>query len=250
MNIKKQIILYGMIFLLLFIIKTGFSQVTGASFDSHPMHWARFWARAKLDRNLVTIPLWNIGNLADSRLSPSQGLSWPGSQGLGYGGQFNFFIGSLVSDMSKHEHESLPNDWNNVANEKEIPILTDAYKYASQPTQVSGDKTHQQIWAPMPGYFNDGAYGWIWGINEDVNKDGALGPTEDINYNGQLDLNVDPPPSVIKSMAINTDRRTWPEYPFMMAAAWLCNFCDCGPGTSSLCIFGTSERSTFAHSIE
>ncbi len=215
MNWKKRIILYGMAFLLLFNIKTAFSgdQRPGeGGFDTHPMHWARFWARAVLDRNLIYLPLWNIGNLADSRLSPSHQMKWPGSQGLSYGGQFNFFIGSEVFDMRGHMDEQLPDNWNAVATSKPLYIVTDAFKYGAQPTQVSKDKTHQQIWAPMPGYFNDGAYGWIWGINEDTNRDGELQPNEDINFNGQLDLNVDPPPSILKSMAISTDKRTWPEY--------------------------------------
>ena len=200
--------------ILVFILmsgKTSFAQLAGAQFDTHPMHWARFWARGLFDRNLIYCPIWNVGNLTDSGLSPSQGLIWPGSQGLGYGSNFIFYIGTLVTDMSAYEGKVIPETWDG----GDVPILSDTYLPHVSTTTVaslSSDKTHQQVWAPIPGFFNDGAYGYIWGINEDTNKDGELAPEEDVNFNGVLDYNLEPPPSILKSLAISTDKRTWPEY--------------------------------------
>ncbi len=199
--------LAGMIFLLLFSVETSYGQLPGSEFDSHPMHWARFWARAKFNRNLIDIPIWNIGNLGDARLQPGDQLHWPGDQGLAYGGQFNFFVGAQVTDMTDYVGKVIPENWDG----RQMPIVSDAFMYSDN-SQLSKDRTHQQMWAPIPGFFNDGAYGFIWGINEDVNRDGELQPTEDINFNGMLDYNLNPPESIIKSMAISTDKRTWPQF--------------------------------------
>ena len=51
------------------------AQVAGNQFDSHPMHWARYWARAVFDRNLIYAEGWNLGTI--------EGTRWPGSEGLG-----------------------------------------------------------------------------------------------------------------------------------------------------------------------
>ena len=69
-----------------------YAQVAGAQFDTHPMHWARFWARGLFDRNLLYCPIWNIGNLTDSGLSPYIRLRWPGHNGLTYGKRFHFYL--------------------------------------------------------------------------------------------------------------------------------------------------------------
>ncbi|MCA9734802.1 MAG: hypothetical protein H6696_08655 [Deferribacteres bacterium] len=190
------------------------AQLPGTQFDPHPMHWARYWARGLFDRNLVYLPMWNIGNLGDAGLTPGEGLSWPGSTsgaGLNYGGTFNFYIGAYVTDMTPYRSKVVPEDRDGI----QFPILTDthlAHVSTSAVAAQSKNRDHQQIWAPLPGYFNDGYYGFIWGINEDTNKDGALTPDEDVNYNGILDLNLDPPESILKQMAISTDKRTWPMY--------------------------------------
>ncbi|MEN8193113.1 MAG: hypothetical protein ABFS12_09880 [Bacteroidota bacterium] len=182
------------------------AQVAGAQFDSHPMHWARYWARAVFDRNLIYSTIWNIGNI--------NGVRWPGTEGLGYLGSAHFFVGSYVTDMTAYKSKVIPEDWEKEEYSK-ISIISNAYlPHVSTSTvaQLSSDRTHQQIWQPFPGYYNDGFYGYIWGINEDVNRDGELDPSEDVNFNGQLDYNLDPPLSILKSMAISTDKRTWPEY--------------------------------------
>ena len=185
--------------------------LAGVQFDTHPMHWARFWARGLFDRNLIYCPIWNVGNVTDASLSPSEGMRWPGSQGNTYVGKANFYIGSLVTDMTALKGKVVPDRWDG----KQLPIVTDSYFYHVSvwtPPQLSSDNSHQQVWAPIPGFYNDGQYGFIWGINEDINGDGELSPAEDVNFNGQLDFNLDPPESILKSMAISTDKRTWPEY--------------------------------------
>ncbi len=209
MNKINKIIFLGIILLLLFSHNSIYAQIgaQGADFDVHPMHWGRFWARAEFNKNLVRIPMWNMGNLGDARLDPGRGMEWPGTQGLGYGNQFNFFIGALITDMTALEGEVVPDTWDG----KQIPIVSDNFMWARL-SQVSSDRTHQQMWQPIPGFFNDGAYGWIWGISEDTDQDGELSPVEDVNFNGVLDFNLDPPESVLKSMAISTDKRTWPEF--------------------------------------
>ncbi|MBN1352027.1 hypothetical protein JXJ21_21675 [candidate division KSB1 bacterium] len=214
-KIKKSngILIIILISLLLMVVNNALAQqpVSGVQFDTHPMHWARYWARGLFDRNLIYCPIWNIGNLTDAALSPGQGMAWPGSQGNTFVGKANFYIASLVTDMSEFEGKVIPETWDGY----QLPIVTDSYFYHVSvwtPPQLSVDATHQQVWAPIPGFYNDGKDGYIWGINEDVNGDGDLSPAEDINFNGILDYNLEPPLSIIKSMAISTDKRTWPEF--------------------------------------
>ena len=220
MSYEKKIYRKANSMLMLFILmvsislsfnETSKAQVAGAQFDSHPMHWARYWARGVFDRNLVYCPIWNIGNMTDAGNTPSQPLRWPGSEGLSYTGAAHFFIGSYVTDMKAYSGKQVPDQRDG----QQFGIVTNAYlPHVSTSTvaQLSSDRTHQQIWQPFPGFYNDGFFGYIWGINEDVNGDGELDPSEDVNFNGVLDYNLDPPESILKSMAISTDRRTWPEY--------------------------------------
>ncbi len=219
--ILKRIILILIIFSSIVSTNNLFAQadvVGGAQFDTHPMHWARFWARGLFDRNLVWCPVWNIGNVTDSHVEPSRSLTWPGSQGLTYVGYANFYIGAKVIDMTEYQNKMVPYDEMPplVSNgEHEISVVSNAYLphiSVGTPAQISRNNDHQQIWAPIPGFYNDGKYGWIWGINEDTDGDGELSPQEDVNFNGNLDFNLEPPPGIIKSMAISTDKRTWPEY--------------------------------------
>jgi len=116
-----------------------------------------------------------------------------------------------VTDMSAYRDKVIPERWDG----KQLPIVTDSYFYHVSvwtPPQLSKDATHQQVWAPVPGFYNDGQYGYIWGINEDIDGDGELSPAEDVNFNGVVDFNLNPPESILKSMAISTDKRTWPEF--------------------------------------
>lgn len=199
--------------LLLTAVDVAIAQqpLSGVQFDTHPMHWARFWARGLFDRNLLYCPIWNIGNVTDAALDPGHGMRWPGSQGNTFVGKANFYIASQVTDMSAYEGKVIPERWDG----KQLPIVSDSYFYHVSvwtPPQLSSDDSHQQVWAPIPGFYNDGELGYIWGINEDINEDGQLAPAEDINFNGRLDYNLDPPSGILKSMAISTDKRTWPEY--------------------------------------
>ncbi len=204
-NISKHFT--KVLLLLIFLVSSStvtFSQVAGSTSDSHPMHWARYWARGLFDRNLINTTVWNIGSIKD-------GMRWPGSEGLNYLSEAHFLLAAYVTDMSAYKGKVLPETWDG----EQFGILSNAYlPHVSNATvaQLSSDRTHQQIWQPMPGWFNDGFYGYIWGINEDVNRDGQLDPNEDVNFNGILDLNLEPPESILKSMAISTDKRTWPQY--------------------------------------
>ncbi len=205
-NIKKHLTL-AVLFIAVFVSSSNitFGQVAGATSDSHPMHWARYWARGLFDRNLVNTEVWNIGNI--------HGLKWPGSQGLNYLDKAHFLVAAYVTDMAGYQGKVVPHE--NERDGDQFGILSNAYlPHVSNATvaQLSSDRTHQQIWQPVPGWFNDGFYGYIWGINEDVNQDGQLDPSEDVNFNGVLDLNLEPPQSILKSLAISTDKRTWPEY--------------------------------------
>ncbi len=217
-SLKKNIKKYFNMFLLLIVIivsspNISLAQVTGSSTDAHPMHWARYWARGLFDRNLINVPIWNIGNITDAGIgvSDGKGMKWPGSQGLGYLGGANFLVAAYVTDMAGFEDKVIPDTWDG----QQFGIISNAYlPHVSTTTvaQLSSDKTHQQIWQPMPGWYNDGFFGYIWGINEDINNDGELAPSEDVNFNGVLDINLDPPESILKSMAVSTDKRTWPQY--------------------------------------
>ncbi len=182
-------------------------------YDTHPMHWGRFWARAIIDRNLIWSPIWNCGKISDCGLSPEESMNWPGSNGRPYLYNGVFYVCAVVNDMSAYENIVIPDEWYG----EEFAILNSSsfwthYKNSNRKQYISIDKTHQQTWQPVPGFFNDGKYGWIWGIDEDVNGDGEFSPAEDVNYNGNHDRNLDPPESIINSMAISSDKRTWPEY--------------------------------------
>ena len=208
---KANIFFLLLIFSLVTLSFADEDQPGGTQFDSHPMHWGRFWARGLFDRNLIWCPIWNIGNLSDSNVSPNQQMMWPGSNGRGYVGYANFYTVAVLTDMSAWEGKVVPETWDGeilaVVNNSYLPHVSETGM-----AHLSKDRTHQQMWQPIPGFYNDGQYGWIWGINEDVNGDGELSPAEDVNYNGNLDLNLEPPESIIKGMAISTDKRTWPEY--------------------------------------
>ena len=180
-------------------------------YDLHPMHWVRFRARNIFNRNLVYTPVWNIGNFGDAGLDPGWSLHWPGSQGNSYGSYFVFFVGGIVKDMSAYRGKVIPDNWEG----KEFPIVSDSFFDIYGPntnSQLSPDRTHQCMWEPMPGFYNDGPGGWIGGINEDVNGNFELDPGEDVNGNGILDEEVEPPKGLVKSLAVSTDKRTWPTY--------------------------------------
>ncbi len=182
-------------------------------YDLSPMHWVRFRARGVFNRNLVYSPVWNIGNFADSDLDPGEKLRWPGSEGLAYGSYFCFYVGGLVHDMSMYRGKVVPpqSEWHG----KQFPIVSDSYFRIYGPSsnaQLSSDRTHQCMWEARPGYFNDGFGGWVGGIDEDINGNNELDPGEDVNFNGQLDHEVEPPQSIIKSLAMSTDKRTWPAF--------------------------------------
>lgn len=203
-NIKK-LLTFAVVVIVLLISSSSFTfgQVEGTNSDSHPMHWAKYWARAKLDRNLVNTEARNQGKFS--------GLRWPGSEGLNYLGSAHFLVAAYVTDMGAYQGKVVPETWDGT----QFGIVSNAYlPHVSDHSvaQISSDGSHQQIWQPVPGWFNDTFFGFIWGINEDVNGDGELAPSEDVNFNGMLDFNLDPPESILKSMAISTDKRTWPEY--------------------------------------
>jgi len=213
-NMGKGVVIVFLLFMLLSSVVNDVEAqqpLAGTQFDTHPMHWARFWARGLFDRNLIYCPVWNVGNVTDAALTPGHGMRWPGSQGNTFVGKANFYIANLVTDMSAYEGKVVPDQWDGA----QLPIVTNSYFYHVSvwtPPRLSSDDSHQQVWAPIPGFYNDGQYGYIWGINEDINGDGTLDAAEDINFNGQHDYNLDPPSSILKSMAISTDKRTWPEY--------------------------------------
>ena len=151
-KINKSIVF---VFLLLMLLSTGVNEafaqqpISGTQFDTHPMHWARFWARGLFDRNLIYCPIWNIGNVTDVGLSPSHGMRWPGSQGNTFVGKANFYIASLVTDMSAYKGKVVPEKWDG----EQLPIVTDSYFYHVTdwtPPQLSSDDSHQQVWAPIP----------------------------------------------------------------------------------------------------
>lgn len=204
--------------ILIFLIIWLFSQMLYAQeaqrderYDLHPMHWTRFRARGLFDRNLIYCPVWNIGNFADSDLSPNHRLKWPGSEGLDYGEYFCFYIGALVKDMTAYRDKVIPDNWEG----KDVPIVTDSYFEIYGPSvnsQLSKDRTHQCMWQARPGYFNDGVGGWVGGLNEDRNNSGELDPGEDINGDNILQISLLPPDVLIKTLAISSDKRTWPTY--------------------------------------
>jgi len=213
MNYSRTLKLVSTIALLLILTVSIFAQEGQRidRYDLSPMHWVRFRARGVFDRNLVYCPVWNIGNFADSDLSPGERLRWPGSEGLNYGEYFCFYVGALVKDMSAYRGKVIPDNWQG----KEFPIVTDSYFRIYGPSvnaQLSSDRTHQAVWSPRPGFFNDGPGGWVNGVNEDMNGNEELDAGEDLNFNGQLDHHLLPPESIIKSLAMSTDIRTWPEY--------------------------------------
>ena len=185
--------------------------------DNHPMHWQRFWAGRLLEKNQLTASVVNFGSII-SPAKPGGWPGWPGSPGYTGMGSVNFYVCARVIDLSSFinkpvPYTSIPPAFSN--GEQEFPILSHGYISMLSPgamAPISSDRTHMQIWEPIPGFYNDGIYGWIGGISEDTNNDGELSPGEDVNNNGILDLNLDPPDDNMKSIAISTDRRTWPEF--------------------------------------
>jgi len=193
------------LFIFIILLSNVIAQPQGSKYDTHPMHWDRFIARAIHNKNLIWCPLWNIAKVTDSGLSPGAEMKWPGQNGLMYLNYCTFFVAILVEDMSEYNKAIVPE----IRDTKQVPIIS--YSYTIN-YPISNDKSHRQCWMPIPGFYNDGKYGWIWGIDEDVDGDGEMTPAEDVNLNGNHDLNLNPPESIIKSMAISTDKRTWPEY--------------------------------------
>lgn len=208
-----KIIVLGILLSSIFQERTFSQAGAGTSFDPHPMHWGRYWARGLFDRSLIYVPVWNIGNIGDQALKDGNkvNLQWPGSEGLSYGSTFGFFVGSKLPNMYGMEGKVVPEDWPNGYDTDSVIILSTG-NVRKEITYISRDKTHRAVFSPRPGYFNNGFYGYIHGIDEDVNQDGILTPQEDVNFNGQRDLNLDPPQTIYNSMAISTDKRTWPEY--------------------------------------
>ncbi|TFG98322.1 MAG: hypothetical protein E4H13_09985, partial [Calditrichales bacterium] len=158
-NKKKGIISLFLFFILVFsMINVSFAdedQPGGTQFDTHPMHWGRFWARAVFDRNLIWCPIWNIGNLSDSNISPNQPMMWPGSNGRGYVNYANFYMGAWVRDMAQYEGQVVPEDFDKAAPDGTYPgdisILSNAYLPHVSESGMAGlskDRTHQQIWQP------------------------------------------------------------------------------------------------------
>ncbi len=162
---KKTGSKYFISFLILILSLVNFAyadedQPGGTQFDTHPMHWGRFWARGLFNRNLVWCPTWNIGNLSDSNVSPNQQLRWPGSNGRNYVGYAIFYAAALVNDMAAYEGKVVPDEWEG----EEIAIVNNSYLPHVSETgmaHLSKDRTHQQMWQPIPGFYNDGKYGWI-----------------------------------------------------------------------------------------
>lgn len=207
--------LFPFIFLTFLFIGSAVAQEVQRidRYDLSPMHWVRFRARGVFDRSLVYSPVWNIGNTADSDLSPGHRLRWPGSEGLNYGEYFCFYVGALVQDMTMFQGKVVPpkEEWTGA----QFPIVTDSYFRGEGPpenSQLSTDRTHQQMWQAKPGYYNDGIGGWVSGLDEDVNFNEELDFGEDLNFNDILDHHLEPPEGIIKYLAMSSDVRTWPEY--------------------------------------
>ena len=115
------------------------AQVAGNQFDSHPMHWARYWDRATFDRNLIYAEGWNLGTI--------EGTRWPGSEGLSYLNEAIFFVASYVTDMQGYQGTVIPDERDG----SQFGIVSNAYlPHVSQATvaQLSSDRSHQQIWQP------------------------------------------------------------------------------------------------------
>ena len=121
-----------LIFLLSFLFNYSIadeSRVGSSAYDTHPMHWGRFWARGLFDRNLIWCPVWNIGNVSDSRVQPDQKMRWPGSNGRDYVGYANFYTATLVTDMSAWEGKVVPETWDGdilaVVNNSYLPHVSE-----------------------------------------------------------------------------------------------------------------------------
>lgn len=145
-----SVIIFFITLILLLTESKFYAQVSGSTSDSHPMHWARYWARGLYDRNLIYTSVWNVGNITDAGMLGGVGMRWPGSEGLNYLSSANFLVAAYVTDMAAYDGKVIPETWDG----EQFGILSNAYlPHVSNATvaQLSSDRTHQQIWQPIPG---------------------------------------------------------------------------------------------------
>ncbi len=166
----------------------------------------RFFRSTTLDGNLVTGAITNSAILSHSQLSIPP-ISWPkGPEQVSYIFGAYFYCAAEVIDE----------------NGDTIVIMSDHYRFGEQ----SPDQTHGYYFMPLPKYFNldqpdAQEEPLIFGISEDVGKDGIpntgdpgegdgqLQPIEDFNKNGRLDLQME---NVVGWFATSSRKETWPEY--------------------------------------
>ncbi|MBD3288054.1 hypothetical protein GF337_04560 [candidate division KSB1 bacterium] len=167
--------------------------------------WKKYVRAALHDGNLVTTGLVNQGQLSGGYIENVSGMRWPkGSNQVGYGYVFNFFVAGEVTDIHGNT----------------VHIVSD--RFARSP-QVSSDLSHYYYFFPVPGYYNDhhsNSEDWETpGISEDVGvdgipnsgdageNDGILQPAEDVNSNGVLDLSLI---NEVEWFAMSHRKETWP----------------------------------------
>ena len=167
--------------------------------------WKKYVRAGMHDGNLVTTGFVNQGQLSGGYIDNVSGMRWPkGSNQVGYGYVFNFFVAGEVVDVHGNT----------------VHIVSDRFARAPQ---VSPDLSHNYYFFPAPGYFNDhhpNSADWeTTGISEDVGidgipysndfgeGDGILQPAEDVNRNGELDLSLI---NEAEWLAMSHRKETWP----------------------------------------
>lgn len=159
------------------------------------------------DGNLVSGPIINSGLISYSGIGDDIRLGWPkGTMWARYIWGSYFYVAGEVID----------------AEGDTIHIVSDNFRFG----EVSPDGTHEYATRPLPKYYNLDIPGsletpLIYGISEDVGKDGfpnthdegendgVLQSNEDFNNNGELDLHME---NTVGWFALSSRKETWPEY--------------------------------------
>ncbi len=171
----------------------------------------RFLRSTTVDGNLVTGGITNNGLLSHAEFGFLSPLSWPkGPEVVDYIFGSYFYVAAEVVD----------------ANGDTIAIVSDYYNFGNNTQELAPDGSHTYHMMPLPKYFNldepDATETpLIYGISEDVGKDGIpnsndegegdgkLQPIEDFNNNGRLDLSLQ---NAVGWFATSNRKETWPEY--------------------------------------
>ncbi len=164
--------------------------------------------------NLIQVPYVTNVNVSagywGGTISPSR-ITWPKGSGVEYGHTMSFIVGAeVVNDQGDT-----------------LKILSESYNRSGGDAHPSG--SHKFQYTAVPGYYNmngdpgttnrlnnnaddrqrllDAGYYFVGGLNEDLNGNNVLDAGEDLNNNGELDIELT---NQIEYTAQSNLPQTWP----------------------------------------